>query len=286
MNTLTIGSIFAVFALMMVAPSAFADHETVYVSIPEGTSLPGCQVTDECFIPSVVVIDVGSEVVWTNDDTAGHTVTSGSMQTGPEGHFDSGLFMAGGSYSNIFEEAGEFPYYCMVHPWMEGTVVVQEHGTGQNGDQVPGQEGFATAMTSDGSLIVNIYGDVPTAGEELLLEVEFTDAQGESNEHVNYEISVTQDGMLVLSEDAHAHPGAIGLHLTDALQSDSPVNVQVTILGFGLPGTDSATWTGPVGETVSVQVVPEFGQIAMMILAVAIVSIVAVTTKSKVIPRL
>lgn len=285
MKTVTIGSIFAVFALMMVAPPALADHVTVEVSIPEGTSLPGCQETDECFIPSTIVIDEGSEVVWTNDDTAAHTVTSGTMQTGPDGRFDSGLFMAGKTYSHIFEEAGEYPYFCLVHPWMVGTVIVQEHGVSHE-DDGHGHEGVATAMTSDGSLMVNVYGDVPTAGEELLLEVEFMDAMGDSKEHVNYEITVTQDGTTVLTEEGHAHPGAIGLHLTDALPSDSPVDVQVTILGYGLPGTDPATWTGPKGETVSVRVVPEFGQVAMMILAVAIISIVAVTAKSKVIPKL
>jgi predicted secreted protein with PEFG-CTERM motif len=43
--------------------------------------------------------------------------------------------------------------------------------------------------------------------------------------------------------------------------------------------------TGPVGKVTTKQVVPEFGTIAMMILAVSIISIVAVTAKSKVIPR-
>ena len=69
------------------------------------------------------------------------------------------------------------------------------------------------------------------------------------------------------------------------LSSDSPVDVQIKILGLGLPG-EEASWTGPIGETMSVKVVPEFGQIAMIVLAIAIVSIVAVTTRSKVIPRL
>jgi predicted secreted protein with PEFG-CTERM motif len=49
---------------------------------------------------------------------------------------------------------------------------------------------------------------------------------------------------------------------------------------------DEANWTGPKGEAVSAQVVPEFGPLAMIILAVAIVSIVAVSARSKVIPRL
>jgi predicted secreted protein with PEFG-CTERM motif len=287
MKTIAISSIFAVFAMMMVAPSAFADHETVYVSLPPGSSLPGCETTNECFIPSEVVIDVGSEVVWTNDDTAAHTVTSGGIQTGPDGNFDSSLFMGGKTFSHIFDEEGEFPYYCLVHPWMQGIVIVQAaHADDHDDHSMSGEHIPATAMSKDGSLIVNVYGEKPTAGEELLLEVEFTDASGSSTQHVNYNIAVMQDGATVLSEDGHAHPGEIGLHITDALKSDSPVDVQVTILGYGLPTSDPATWTGPKGETISVRVVPEFGQIAMMILAVSIISIVAVTAKSKIIPRL
>ena len=41
------------------------------------------------------LVDVGGEVTWTNDDTAAHTVTSGSAADGPDGLFDSSLFMAG-----------------------------------------------------------------------------------------------------------------------------------------------------------------------------------------------
>jgi predicted secreted protein with PEFG-CTERM motif len=288
MKTIAIGSIFAVFALIMVAPSAFADHATVEVSIPAGSSSPGCETTNACFIPHEAVIDVGSEVVWTNDDTAAHTVTSGDIKAGgPDGNFDSGLFMAGKTFSHKFEEAGEFPYFCLVHPWMQGVVIVQAAHGDEHEDEMTEHEGEpAMAMTADGSWTVNIYADKPMKGEELVLEVEFVNADGKSD-HANYEITATQDGKVVLAtEEGHVHPGDTGLHITDALSSDSPVDVQVKILGFGLPNADPATWKGPKGETISARVVPEFGQIAMMILAVAIISIVAVTAKSKVIPRL
>ena len=281
MKTIAIGSIFAVFALMVFAQSAFADHATVEVGMAAGSSSPGCETTDECFIPSEVTTDVGSEVIWSNDDTAAHTVTSGTIEDSESvgAVFDSSLFMAGKTFSYKFEEAGEFPYFCVVHPWMSGTVIVQEHGDEPDG------EGSAMAMTSDGAWTISVHSGVPTADEELSLEVAFTDTEGNSD-HANYQITATQDGVEVLSEEGHAHPGELGTHTTVALTSDSPVDVQVTILGFGLPTADPETWTGPIGETVSVSVVPEFGTIAMMVLAVAIVSIVAVTARSKVIPRL
>lgn len=94
------------------------------VSIPVGVSTPGCEQTDECFDPSSITIPVGNTIVWTNDDTAAHTVTSGKDAT-PDGVFDSSLFMAGKSFSHKFEDVGEYPYYCLVHPWMTGTVTVE-----------------------------------------------------------------------------------------------------------------------------------------------------------------
>jgi plastocyanin len=94
------------------------------VSIPQGASTPGCETTNECFMPSLISVPVGTTVTWTNNDTAAHTVTSGTAAT-PDGIFDSGLFMAGKSFSHTFESPGQYPYYCLVHPWMAGTVTVE-----------------------------------------------------------------------------------------------------------------------------------------------------------------
>ena len=129
MKTLAIGSFFALFAIVAMitaAPAAFADHSEASVSTPAGTSVPGCEETNECYIPYDVTIDVGGEVTWTNDDTAAHTVTSGTPESGPDGFFDSGLFMAGSTFSVKFDgyEPGEYDYFCMVHPWMIGKVIV------------------------------------------------------------------------------------------------------------------------------------------------------------------
>ena len=65
---------------------------------------------------------------------------------------------------------------------------------------------------------------------------------------------------------------------------ENPIDVKLTSLGIGLPGQEDR-WTGPTGLITNVQVVPEFGTIAMMILVVAIVSIVAVTSKSRLIAK-
>jgi plastocyanin len=94
------------------------------ISLPDGSGVPGCDETNECFIPFDVSISVGDKITWSNDDSAAHTVTSGTPTDGPDGNFDSSLFMAGNVFSITFNEAGDYPYYCMVHPWMIGIVQV------------------------------------------------------------------------------------------------------------------------------------------------------------------
>ncbi len=94
------------------------------ISLPEGSGVPGCEATNQCYIPYHVTVSAGEEITWSNDDSAAHTVTSGTPSGGPDGLFDSSLFMAGGTYSVTLDEAGEYPYFCMVHPWMIGIITV------------------------------------------------------------------------------------------------------------------------------------------------------------------
>lgn len=103
---------------------ATSGPKTVDVSIPSGTAVPGCEVTNECYIPASVSIKKGDTVAWSNDDTAAHTVTAGSAESGPSGAFDSSLLIAGGVYEHTFDSTGSYDYYCMVHPWMVGNVKV------------------------------------------------------------------------------------------------------------------------------------------------------------------
>ena len=93
------------------------------ISLPEGSGVPGCDDTNECYIPYHVTVSAGEEITWSNDDSAAHTVTSG-LPGAPDGIFDSSLFMAGGTFSVTLDDAGEYPYYCVVHPWMKGMITV------------------------------------------------------------------------------------------------------------------------------------------------------------------
>ena len=95
------------------------------ISLPEGSGFPGCQETNECYIPYHVTAPAGTEIVWSNDDTAAHTVTSGNPQDGPDGLFDSSLLAGGLTFSVTLDEPGQYPYYCIVHPWMLGNITIE-----------------------------------------------------------------------------------------------------------------------------------------------------------------
>jgi len=123
---------------LIIIPSAFAD---VTVEPIAGSGAPGCEETSKgCWTILEVNIGVGETVTWSNTDNQPHTVTNGVDFTDPDigTIFDSGLQMNGDSFSFTFNQKGEFPYMCMVHPWMLGTVIVGGSGGGtMSPDTVP-----------------------------------------------------------------------------------------------------------------------------------------------------
>jgi plastocyanin len=105
------------------SPSASGGTVTT-VSIVVGSSVA---TNGKSFDPQSIDTTVGSMVTWNNEDSVPHTVTSGvagnSSQT-PDGKFDSGIMDKGDSFPFVFDAAGKYPYYCMIHPWMTGQVIV------------------------------------------------------------------------------------------------------------------------------------------------------------------
>ena len=276
-------ALLAVFSIIAITPSAFAAHGeggmSATVENAAGSSTPGCE--PDCFIPSTVVITVGGTVTWENTDTAAHTSSSGTAADGPDGVFDSSLIMAGGSYSHTFDTAGTFDYFCMVHPWMEGTVIVEAeaaHGDEEmgHGDEEMGHgddhaakgiedlsDKFTASVTSgeihhigantdDDTLLVHLFGAYDDGELKITLNKDI--------------ITPFDDGsyfVLVDNEEVDFEQMGRTLHIEYGAGAE-----RIEIVGS--------------------HVVPEFGTIAMIILAVAIVSIIAITAKTKIslIPRL
>ena len=75
--------------------------------------------------PDTIQVNAGDTVTWTNTDDALHTVTSGSGTDENMGaEFDSGMMSTGKTFEHTFGAAGEFPYFCIIHPDMVGNVLV------------------------------------------------------------------------------------------------------------------------------------------------------------------
>ena len=271
----------AIFSLIAIAPSAFADHTTAEVDMAVGSSVVGCETTNECYIPHMVTIDVGGEVMWNNIDAMAHTVTAGTPTEGLSEHFDSGLVAPGAMFSHEFTEAGTFDYFCMVHPWMTGAVMVSSEETHGDMEEMEGMkemghsddhaakgiedlsDQFTTTLTS--GVIHHIGGNTDDA--TLLVHLFGADDDGKLEITLNSDIITPFDDgsyfVLVDSEEAKFEQMGNTLHI----EYDA--------------GAEKI-------EIVGSHVVPEFGTIAMIVLAVAIVSIIVLTTKTRatLIPKL
>ena len=280
-------SLLAIFALIAISPPAFAEHGeggmSATVTNSPGSATPGCENTDNCFIPSTVVITAGGTVTWENTDNAAHTTTSGSPSDGPDDVWDSSLMMVNGSYSVTLDDEGTYPYFCMVHPWMQGTVIVEAeaaHGDVEEmGHSDVEEMGHGDDHTAKGiedlsdQFIASVTSGVihhigaNSDDDTLLVHLFGADDDGELKITLNKDIITPFDDgsyfVLINSEEVEFEQMGRTLHIE-----------------YGA-GTEKI-------EIVGSHVVPEFGTIAMIILAVAIVSIIAITAKTKIslIPRL
>lgn len=102
--------------------------DTAKVSIIEGSSQPSQQ---KNFEPKEIrgTLGVNNKIIWTNDDTTAHSVTSDTQFTdqinGPFNSIDSiGLVLPKKTYEFTFTKDGEYAYHCEPHPWMTGKVII------------------------------------------------------------------------------------------------------------------------------------------------------------------
>jgi len=96
------------------------------IDIALNSSLPGCELTESCYLPYEQKLSVNEMVLWNNIDSAAHTVSSGNPSEGKSDYFDSGIIAPGDTFSQKFDTAGLFSYYCELHPWMLGVISVDD----------------------------------------------------------------------------------------------------------------------------------------------------------------
>ena len=119
-------------ATVLIIASAVGENANSQVSeigiVEESGFSQSCAETD-CYTPSVLTIKSGTVVTMTNTDSTGvHTFTSGTVdgQTPiSDGIFDSNILMVGDSYERKFSQKGTYDYYCTLHTWMTGQIIVE-----------------------------------------------------------------------------------------------------------------------------------------------------------------
>lgn len=130
--SITIGGQYSARTAVSQAPAGTSQ----VVTIPYGAYNPQFDTTaPSWYSPSTVTISTNQSVTWINQDKEMHTVTSGHSSGRasllgnsvgqPNGLFDSGNILIGKSWTHKFTTAGTFEYYCTLHPWMQGYVIVK-----------------------------------------------------------------------------------------------------------------------------------------------------------------
>ena len=318
MKTVILSSLvvlFAIASMVAIAPEAFA----ATVTNAPGSSTPGCEDTAEgCFIPSPVTIDIGETVTWENNDTAAHTATGGSAADGPSGVFDSSLIMAGSSFSHTFDSVGTYDYFCMVHPWMSGTVIVEDAAAAEaaaaeaaaaeaaSAEAAAAEAAAAAAAAAAEAAAAESLAALEAAAAESLAAAEAAAAMAapaiDAADYISASgASITSitanadDDSVIIVIDA-VDDGELNVILSDkvikafddgsyfVLVNNEEVEFSQTGNNLTIPyeaGNDTI-------EIVGSYAIPEFGTIAMIVLAVAIVSIIVITTKTRtaLIPKL
>ena len=253
--------------------SAFA-LTTYTINIPTGAASPEAPYfwasEKDGNTDGVIIVEKFDIVQWGNADTLPHTVTSGTVPSetddrGPDGIFDSGLFYRGDYFRYQFNEVGDYPYFCLVHPWMEGVVHVVGSSTsgvqtifGVGSDAGDGQTAFSLDYILDRNL-ASITVDEAT--KSLILTL--------SGNSLGDELTI------MLPEDLIKNPNAVWIDDVQVTNFDSEKNGDTTTLRIPLE---------QVSEEVRIQgtaVVPEFGPIAIIILGIAIISMIAFSSKTQ-----
>ncbi|MDE1765381.1 MAG: cupredoxin domain-containing protein [Thaumarchaeota archaeon] len=134
MKSKPMGALFGVLALVAIiaiAQPAFATDVPVTISKGASGTAGKCSPTT-CFNPQVVNANVGDTVTWTNADTVPHTATyydGNESDTSVGTIWDSSMIKVGSTYTTpAFTKAGTYPYFCEVHPWMTGQIIVGAAG--------------------------------------------------------------------------------------------------------------------------------------------------------------
>jgi plastocyanin len=91
-------------------------------AVPAGAQAAAIQIDNFHYTPPSLVIAPGTTVTWTNADDSPHTVRE------KDGKFKSAALDTDDKFSQTFTAPGEYEYFCSIHPYMTGKIVVKPAG--------------------------------------------------------------------------------------------------------------------------------------------------------------
>ena len=255
---------FAVLFTIPFSTDVFA-QSTYAVNIPTGAASPDAsyfwQSEKGGSTTGVVEILIGDSIVWKNADTAVHTVTSGTATDGPDDIFDSGLFGPGKSFPYKFTETGYYPYFCIVHPWMEGTIIV----------------------TAGYSILPNVGKEIGDGSTFFDVEYDFnrllsTGTINEEQKSITFEIigdaqSENHELELRLPSELVDGPFVIWVDGKEILDFEQIQEENLNVLFVPLNSNSK------ILTIVGTSIVPEFGPMVLAILGVSVVTMIVLTQR-------
>ena len=119
MGILLVSGLVVLFTLLIFGISCYQSAPAPTPTPSPTPTITEVEISGFAFVPATITIPVGTTVTWTNQDSAPHTVTSETDL------FDSGRLSTNDSFSYTFTDRGTFSYYCTIHPYMKGEVIVE-----------------------------------------------------------------------------------------------------------------------------------------------------------------
>ena len=154
--------------LAVVAAPSYSDHVQITISLVPGTEAE-CSGSITCVSLSAVTLDVGGEVIWSNDGSESITITSGDAGSHHIGEvFGPVSLVPGQTYSRMFDEGGQFSFHLVDRPWMAGAITVvsdEDHAHGDTADDGVGSGDHSHAMQeAEGPLAIGIETTIEDGG--------------------------------------------------------------------------------------------------------------------------
>lgn len=263
MNKITIGIITALVILPLFSSVYAANYD---INIPTGSADPTApfhwQSEKDGDTSGFIEIILGDAIQWGNADTVPHTVTSGTPEEGPDGIFDSGELKPGSVFVQQFEEKGEFPYYCTIHPWRTGLV----------------------SVVSGNSFLPRVASDVGDGTTTFNLEYKFnrllkSASVDEDSKSILFELQgrgMSDDNSLTIFLPSELITGISSVSIdgidTDAFTQELEDDLTILKISEVPPTSEFVKITGAT-------IIPEFADFALIVLISSIAMLILFTRK-------